>query len=82
MHEPMYIKHLYNLNPLVPNPGWLSCSVTLTKPNVSHCKRPIMATLTQPPFKFWSASEHSGHLFMVLKGEDFKVNLLHIFGIR
>ena len=41
-----------------------------------------MATLMQPPFKFWSASEHSGHLFMVLKGEDFKVNLLHIYNIR
>ena len=37
-----------------------------------------MATLMQPPLKSWSASEHSRHLFMVLKGEDFKVNLLHI----
>jgi len=41
-----------------------------------------MATLKQPPFKFWSASEHSGYLFMVLKDEDFKVNLLHIFSIK
>ena len=41
-----------------------------------------MATLTQPPFKFWSASEYSGHLLMALKGEDIKVNLLHIFSIR
>jgi hypothetical protein len=42
-----------------------SHSVVLTTANDRYSWQPVMAFIMQSPFKFWSATHHTGHLILV-----------------